>query len=162
VPIAGKVNQYGEVIDFPEHIGNFPAIFSGAKPDEVFALVVTGQIPQASMRTNDFVVFDIKKKPQPGDICIGPFGERLFLIRVASKTYDKDMPSLLMAQDYPILEALSHPEYEQELHWYPLAYSEETEEYLLDVTDNERWPYRPLSPDWVAGTALRLIRALHL
>ena len=161
VPIAGRVNKYGEVIDFPEHFSNFPAIFSGAKPDEVFALVVMGQIPQANMRTNDFIVFDMKKKPQPGDICIGPIGERFFLIRVASKTYDKDTPSLLMAQDYPIPEALTNPEYGQELHWYPLALNEETEEYLVEATENEWWPYHPLPPDWVAGTALRLIRALH-
>jgi len=162
VPIAGRVNQYGEVIDFPEILGNFPAIFFGAKPDEVFALVVTGQIPQASMRTNDFIVFDMKKMPQPGDICIGPIGERLFLLKVVSKTFDKYTPSLLMSQDYPIPENLTNPEHGQELHWYPLAFNEETEELILDITENEQFPYRPLSPDLVAGTVLRLIRALRL
>jgi hypothetical protein len=161
VPIAGTVDQYGEVVFFEEKIGSFPAILPGAKPDSVGALVVTERIAQASMQPNDFIIFDIDKNAQPADIFIGPIGQRLFLLRVGSKTFDKDMTTSEMAQDYPIPETLSHPEYEQKLNWYPLAYSEKTDKYFVEINDNERWPLIPFSPDWVLGTAIRLTRSLR-
>jgi SOS-response transcriptional repressor LexA len=77
VPIAGKVDQYGEVYDFPKMMGHFATLLMGAKPGEVFALVVTEEIPQANMLARDFIFFDMDKKPQPRDICIAPIGERL-------------------------------------------------------------------------------------
>jgi hypothetical protein len=117
-------------------------------------------IPQASILTNDFIIFDMEKKPQPGDICIAPIGERLFLVRVSSKTFDKDTPSLVMAMDYPIPEALTNEKLEQKLHWYPLAHDEETEDYFLQIAEEQNAPIGPLPPDWVVGTALRLTRPL--
>ena len=131
--IVGTIDQYGEVIDFPEYTGYFPAILPGASPDTVSALVVTKRITEARMQVNDLLIFDLDKKPQPGDIFIGPIGQRLFLLRVYSKTLDKYRLTFEVALDYPIPEALSYPEEEQRLHWYPLAYGEETEEYILDV-----------------------------
>ena len=115
VPLAGKINQLGEVYDFPEMLGEIPAVFAGAKPDDVFALVLTEDIPQVEMEVNDFIFFDKGKKPQPGDICIGIFGERYLLFRITYKTFDKEMVSYEASHDYPFPEVLSDPEREQRL-----------------------------------------------
>jgi SOS-response transcriptional repressor LexA len=160
IAIAGKVDKNGEVHDFPVELGHFPTTLVGSKPGEVFALVATEDIPQASMLAQDFIIFDMGKQPQPGDICIAPIGERLFLIRVASKTFDKDTPSLVIAQEYPIPEELTDPEIKQDLNWYPLAHDEDTDAYFLKIAEEQEMPIGSISPDWVVATALRLIRAL--
>ena len=56
------------------------------------------------------------RNPKPGDICIAPIGERLFLIQVGSKTFDRDILSPVMAQQYPIPETLSDEERGQKLN----------------------------------------------
>jgi SOS-response transcriptional repressor LexA len=160
IAIAGKIDRYGEVHDFPKELGHFATVLIGSKPDEVFSLVVTEDIPQSNMLENDFIIFDLGKKPQPGDICIAPMGKRLFLIRVTSKTYDKETQSLLLAQEYPIPEKLTKPELEQYLYWQPLAYDDENRDYFLKVAEEQRWPSVPIPPGFVAATALRLVRAL--
>ena len=160
IAIAGKVDRYGEVHDFPEELGHFATLLIGSKPDQVFALVLWESIPQASMLSPDFIIFDMGKKPQPGDICIAPIGSRLFLVRVASKTFDKNTPSPMMAQDYPIPDKLTDPELGQELNWYPLAYDKDNHDYFIKVADSEHWPIKALSPDLVVATGVRLVRAL--
>ncbi len=160
VGIAGKIDQYGEVFDFPQELGHFISVFVGSKPDEVFSLVVLQDIPQADMLAQDLIIFDMSKKPKPGDICIAPIGKRLFLIQVYSKTFDKDTPARVMAQDYPIPEELTNPELGQELLWYPLAHDEDNDDYFTKVVDEQRWPVGPLPPSFVVATALRLIRFL--
>ena len=127
ISIIGKIDHLGEIHEFPEKLGHFATVLPGSKPDEVFALVLMEDLPQASMLAQDFILFDMAKNPQPGDICISPIGERLFLIQVASKTFDDRTPSLEMAQQYPIPEKLTNSDLGQELHWYPLAYDEDTQ-----------------------------------
>jgi SOS-response transcriptional repressor LexA len=159
IALAGKIDGYGELYDFPKEIGHFASVLIGSKPDEVFALVVMEDIPQASMLATDFIIFDMGKKPQPGDICIAPIGERLFLVQVKSSSFE-DTPSLVAAQPYPIPENLSRPDPDLVLHWYPLAYTEENHDYFIEISEDQRWPIGPLKPDLVMATALRLIRAL--
>ena len=159
IALAGKIDSFGELYDFPEELGHFASVLIGSKPDELFALVVTEDIPQASMLARDFIIFDIGKKPQPGDICIAPIGERLFLVKVTSSSFE-DTPSLLVAQYYQIPEKLAKPDPDLVLNWYPLAYSEDNQEYFLQVAEEQRWPIKPLQPGFVAATALRLVRAL--
>jgi hypothetical protein len=159
IALAGKIDGYGELLDFPEELGHFASVLIGSKPDELFALVVMEDIPQASMLASDFIIFDMGKKPQPGDICIAPIGDRLFLIRVASSSFE-DTPALEVAQDYPIPEKLARPDPDLVLNWYPLAHSEATHDYFIQVTEEQRWPIMPLNPKLVVATAIRLIRAL--
>jgi len=159
IALAGKVDRFGELFDFPEELGHFPTLLIGAKPDEVFALVLDEDIPQASMLAPDFIIFDMGKKPQPNDICIAPIGSRLFLVRIASSSFE-DTPSLLVAQDYPIPEKLTQNDTDLLLNWYPLAYDQENYDYFIRVAEEERWPIKPFSPDFVVATALRLVRAL--
>jgi hypothetical protein len=154
------VDKYGELFDFPEEIGHFPTLLLGAEPGEVFALVVMEDIPQASLLSQDLIIFDQGKRPQPGDICIAPIGQPLFLIRIGSKTFDKEIDSLEMAQQYPIPEDLSNPELEQRLHWYPLAYNDETKDYFFKIAEEQRWPYVSIPQEFIVATALRLTRIL--
>jgi SOS-response transcriptional repressor LexA len=113
VALAGKIDPYGEVYDFPQELGHFASVLIGSKPDEIFALVAIDGILQASILPNDFIIFDVGKKPQPGDICIAAFGKRLFLIRVNSKTFDQETWSLETAQQYPIPENLTKSDLKQ-------------------------------------------------
>lgn len=160
ITISGKVNQYGEVYEFPHKLGHFSTVFIGSKPDEVFALYLTADIPQISMCSQDLIIFDIGKKPQPGDICLAPIGSRIFLIQIGSKTFDERTTSLLVAQQYPVPNDLINPDIQQDLNWYPLAYNEESHQYFISVAEEENWPIKPISSDLVIATALRLIRQL--
>ncbi len=160
IPIAGRVDKYGELFDFPEEIGHFPTLLLGAEPGDVYAIVMMEDIPQASLLSQDLVIFDQGKKPQPGDICIAPIGQRLFLIQIGSKTFDKEIDSLEMAQQYPIPESLTKPELEQRLNWYPLAYDEQNHEYFANIADEQHWPYAAIPQEFIAATALRLTRIL--
>ena len=160
IPIAGRIDEYGELIDFPEEIGHFPTLLVGSKPGEVFALVVMEDIPQASLLAQDLIIFDQGKKPQPGDICIAPIGQSLFLIQIGSKTFDKEIDSLEMSLQYPIPENLTNPELEQRLNWYPLAYDDETHDYLIKIVEEQKWPLVAIPQGFILATALRLTRIL--
>lgn len=160
IPIAGRIDEYGELIDFPEEIGHFPTLLVGSKPGEVFALVVMEDIPQASLLAQDLIIFDQGKKPQPGNICIAPLGQRLFLIQIGSKTFDKEIDSLDMSLQYPIPENLTNPELEQRSHWYPLAYDDETHDYFIKIAEEQKWPLVAIPQGFILATALRLTRIL--
>ena len=86
------IDRLGEVSEFPKKLGHFPVLLAGSNEFEVFALQVTAEIPQAEIQTGDYLIFDYGKKPQPGDICIFPFGMngKWLLCGIASKTYDND------------------------------------------------------------------------
>ncbi len=160
VVIAGKINQFGEIQEFPSKHGHFATVLQGIKPDAVFVLVAIEAISPANILPQDLIIFDMEKAPQPGDICILPIGERLFLARIGSKTFDKDMHSLEIATQYPIPDSLTDPESEKLLHWYPLAYTEASADYFFQVAEGQNAAIGPLSPELVVATALRLVRQL--
>ena len=160
VPLIGKVSELGEVYDFPKPLGEFPAVLAGVSLKEVFALVLTDDIPQAHMETNDFIIFDAGKKPQPGDICVCLLRKRYFLTRITRKTFDDRFLSYEGSQDYPFPDEMSDPARNQRFHYEPLAYTEENEEAFLKILDDEEISYFPLPDFFVTATALRLIRTL--
>ena len=160
VAIAGSVDRYGEVFDFPEKIGHFATVLVGADPLNVFALHLRADIPQASMLNQDLLILDTSKKPQPGDICIAAIGNRLFLVRIASLTYDENTPSLVVAQQYPIPDNLTTSSIRQDLNWYPISFDEQNRDYLMKIAEEEKWGLKAISPDLVLATALRLVRTL--
>jgi hypothetical protein len=49
ITVAGKIDRYGEVFDFPQKLGYFSSVLIGSKPEDLFALVVLEDIPQSSM-----------------------------------------------------------------------------------------------------------------
>jgi len=160
VPIAGRFDALGELSDFPRELGHFASVFPGIKPEEVFALAVAEDIPQVSILAGDLVIFDLHKKPQPGDICIGPIGKRLFLLQIASKTMDREIHSFETAMPYPIPGDLTKPDLGQLLNWYPLAYDDATHDWFTTLAEDQNWPIAPIKPDLILATALRLSRAL--
>jgi len=160
VPLAGKINHLGEVYDFPEPLGEIPAVFAGTEPGKVFALVLMEDIPQVNLEVNDFIFFDMGKKPQPGDICLGILGERHLLFRITYKTFDKEMVSYEASHDYPFPEELSDPEREQRLHYEPMAHTDELEPVFMKMLEDDGWGYFPVTQDFIVATALRLSRAL--
>lgn len=162
VMIAGKVDKHGEVLEFPEHHGHFASVLQGANPENIFALYVTEAITQANMMVGDLLIFDHDKWPQPGDICIILFGDRLFLVQMYSKTFDKDTPSFEMSNQYPIPERWVNKALGQKLNWAPLAYDDGTADYFFDVAEKEDVPIAPIPPDLVLATALRLSRLLTM
>ena len=160
INITGWVDSYGELLDFPSEIGHFATTLIGAKPENLFALVAMENLPEANILINDFIIFDMDKEPQPGDIIIGPIGSRLFLTQIDSRTFDERTPALVMKQDYPIPEALLPTDRQHHFHWHTLAYTEETDNYFMNIADEERFQIKPIPREFIPATALRLIRAL--
>ncbi|NOH04972.1 MAG: hypothetical protein HND47_24860 [Chloroflexi bacterium] len=163
VVIAGKVNRFGELLEFPEKHGHFASVLQGADPENVFALVVSENIPESSILVGDILICDRNKRPQPGDIAIFPFGKsgkRFLLSRIHSLTSDKDLDNLEASNLYPVPKRLLDTSQGQRFNWTPLAFGSETEEYFLREAEKEGMPLRALPPEFVLGTALRLTRHL--
>lgn len=160
IAIVGKFNKYGEVYEFPKLLGHFPSLLTGVKPQQLFSLIATENMPQAGILVGDLIIFDGDKKPQPNDICLFPMGEKWFLIRIASKTFDRDFESIELAMDYPIPEGIVKEDRGQRYNWHPLAYDESTKDYLLNIAREAKITLRALPVELVAATALRLSRQL--
>lgn len=163
VVIAGKVNRYGELLEFPEKHGHFSSVLQGAKPEDVFALVLTEAIPEASILAGDLLICDRGKRPQPGDVAILPFGRsggRFLLCRIYSLTADRGMENLEVSNPYPMPEKLLDPLLGQRLNWRPLAFGKETEEFFAQQAEKENVPLRAVPPELILGTVLRLTRHL--
>ena len=163
VIIAGKFNRYGELLDFPEKQGHFSSVIQGAKPEDVFALVASENIPESSIVAGDLLICDRGKRPQPGDIAVLPFGKsgkRFLLCRIHSLTSDRDLESLEVSNQYPIPEKLLDPLLGQRLNWSPLAYGKETEVFFMEQAEKENVPLRAIPPELILGTVLRLTRHL--
>lgn len=158
--IIGKIDRFGEIINFSEELGHFPIVLMGVDEYHVFALEVIQDISQANILSGDYLICDYGKRPQPGDICIAPFGERFFLISIRSKTLDRDTPHFEVSIDYPIPDDLIKDGVEQKLHWAPLAWDESTHDYFMGIVEEQNVPLGPIPPEYILGTALRLSRAL--
>ena len=160
VPITGKVNRYGEIYEFPKKHGHFASVLSGPKPDQVGALAITDDIPEASMKAGDLLIFDLDKKPQPGDISILPLETKL-LIQVQSITFDERNELFDLALDYPMPEAIRDEDLHKWVNWYPLAWHEDTtKSHFLELSENEGLPQRSIPIDMLLGVAIRLSRQL--
>lgn len=163
VVIAGRVNRYGELTDYPQKHGHFASVLQGADPENVFALVVSQSIPEASILHGDTLICDMSKRPQPGDIAILPFGRsgrRFFLCRIHSLTSDKDLDNLEVSNQYPIPENLLDTSPGQRFNWIPLAFGEDTEEYFNQEAEKEKMPLRAIPHEYIMATVLRLTRHL--
>jgi len=163
VVIAGKVNRYGELIEYPKKHGHFASVLAGANPDQVFALAAREDIPEASILTGDLLICDMGKRPQPGDIAIlsvSKRGSRFLLCQIYSQTSDKNLESFEASNQYPIPEDLLDTSLGQRFNWAPLAHSNKTEEYFVKKLEKEDWLDRALPPDLIMATVLRLTRHL--
>ena len=163
VPVVGTVDGFGLLNDFPKLVDHFPAVLPGTDPTNISALIVAQDIPEANINSQDILICDMGKRPQPGDIAILPLGrqaKKFFLARIHELTMDKNMPNPEVATDYPLPETMIEDELGRMLYWSPLAFSEETEEHFSSLLDNLKVPLGPISPDLIIGTVLKLIRNL--
>ena len=161
VQILGKLDQFGEVHDFPKSIGHFASVLDGSKPDSVFALVAYKAIPQEAIFIGDALIFDYDLKPRPGDLCLAQFGERILFIRVVSKTYDEVLRSDVVASDYPIPGNFINDDRLRLLNWYPVALTDETKSHFQGILEEAGLEPNQLHPDLVLATVLRLSRQYH-
>jgi SOS-response transcriptional repressor LexA len=165
VVIAGRVNRYGELINFPEKHGHFASVLLGVNPEDVFALALSEDIPDAHILVGDLLICDRGKRPQPGDIAILPFGRsgrRFFLCKIHSLTSDKDLDNFEVSNPYPIPENLLNTSLGQRFNWTPLAFGKDSENYFLQEAKQEKMPLRAMPPEFAMGTVLRLSRNLAL
>lgn len=158
--IAGKLNQYGEVTEFPQKHGHFASLLVGSKPEELFGIVAMEDIPQCGILTGDLIIFDYGRKPKPNEVALYSTGDRWWIIRVVNKTFDELIRSEVMAQDYPIPKEQSSTNRRQLLNWHPFAFDEITEDYFLGVAEEEKIRIGPIPPELIAATAVRLSRQL--
>jgi len=161
--VVGKIDEYGEIHDFPEDHGSLPVVLMGVDEYHVFALEAAEDIPQVNILAGDILLCDFDLKPQPGDIAIMPWGKhsgRWFLSHIISLTYDQDLESLEISNMYPIPENLLDWSRNQRLHWLPITFNESTEDYFMDETEKHRVPVKAIPPEFIMATVLRLTRNL--
>lgn len=159
VPIHGKLNRYGEIVE-TKYDGHFTSVFVGGDPDTIFALAVIENIPEENIVAGDLIIFDYDREPVQGDMCIVPFGERFFLLKVPSKTLDKRSQALVMAQHFPVPNSLKNEDFEQHFHWHPAAFSDETADYFEETLTKMGVPEKAIPPNIIFATAIRLSRPL--
>ena len=158
--LIGKINRYGEIIDFAEKFGHFPTTAVDSKQENVFALELWQHIPTAKMQSGDLIIFDQKRTPQPDTIGIIPWGKRWLLSRLFSPIIDENLPFYtLLVENLSEWEAWVK-EQNGYFFWWPLAYSEETDRYFANAAIESQIPWRPIPFDYIVATAIRLERPL--
>jgi len=159
IPITGIVDKYGEVLRFPQYHGHIPDILPEGVND-VFACVVYKHIPAAGMLGNDHIIFSTGGVAKPGDICIYPIGERIFLVRMYEFGPHKDMPFYELSIKW--LE--NKDQYVNDMFWWPLIDSEDEEasSFFAELVYEQDLRWYPIKPDGVIGKVVRLKRRLAI
>jgi SOS-response transcriptional repressor LexA len=160
IPIAGKVDRFGGLFEFPGNHGHFATMQIGGNVGEHFALMVEEDIPPASILAGDLLICDQGKKPQPGDVAIfamGPKAENFVLCSIYALSLDKDMTNLEVANPYPVPEELLDKDLEQKYHWAPVAFDGTPVEYIKNAAKNG-FPDLAIYNEYAVATVLRLIR----
>lgn len=163
IMIVGKIDRYGEVLDFPDMFGHLPIMLMGVDEFEVFAQEAIHDIPNEDILAGDHLICDYGIRPQPGDLSIIPFGlkaRRWFLCRMESLTLHRNTPWLEVSNPYPMPSDLINEEYGQKYNWVPIAYDENTKDYYFKVAEEESVPMGPIPPGLVMATVLRMSRTL--
>jgi SOS-response transcriptional repressor LexA len=157
IMVTGILDRYGEVLEFPKYHRHFPYVLPEGTGD-VFALDIYQHIPSAKILGRDIMIFINGIEAKPGDICIFPYGERNFLVRMYAMDFSEDTPFYQLAIGWENLK----DDYEGYLFWWPLTENEETTEYLAEVVYEQEVHWGPIPPDRIIGKALRLVRRLAI
>jgi len=80
-------------------------------------------------------------------------------IVVSTATFARQMP-WETRQEYAIPEAQIPTDREQRFFWEPVAYNDETHDYFIAILEKANWGFESIPREFIAGTALRLIRNL--
>ena len=159
IPITGIVGKYGEVLRFPQYHGHIPDVLPEGV-NGVFAFVVYKHNPSAGMLGNDHIIFSTGGVAKPGDICIYPFGDRFFLVRMYAFGQHKDMPFYELSAKW--LE--NKDQYINDMFWWPLIDSEDEEasSYFAELVYEQDLRWYPIKPDGVIGKVVRLKRRMAI
>jgi hypothetical protein len=159
IPITGIVGKYGEVLRFPQYHGHIPDILPEGV-NGVFAFVVYKHNPPAGMLGNDHIIFSTSGVAKPGDICIYPFGKRIFLVRMYEFGPHEDMPFYELSIKW--LEA--EEQYKNHMFWWPLIDNEDEEanNYFAEIVSEHNLLWYPIKPDGVIGKVVRLKRRMAI
>lgn len=68
------------------------------------------------------------------------------------------MPNLEVSNTYPIPNNLIDGKLGKKYNWVPLSHSDETEPYLIKITEEDNIPMGLIPPELVVGEVLRLTR----
>jgi SOS-response transcriptional repressor LexA len=142
IPIAGKVNRYGEVYDFPKKIGHFATLLLNSKPENLFALALSADIPQENLLPHDLIICEQGIQPQSGDMCIAPIGNRQFLIQLEEQVFGPET-----GEKYLYV-------------WQPIAHNDDTQDYFKELLTQQEWQNKYVPASIIIATALRLTRRL--
>jgi len=162
IDILGKVNRYGEVVDFPKKLGHFPTIIAGSIPTNVLALEVWQHLPGASIQAGDMLILGGYVKPKPGDIGIMAFGEGWLLVRLYDLQIDPDRPYAdLFEEPDADLKKLANG-FDGHLAWWPLGHNAETDDYFAKATLEHQIRWLPISPADISAILIRVERPLTI
>jgi hypothetical protein len=161
INIIGKVNRYGEIHDFPKKIGHFPVIIPGADPLSIFAVELRQHIIAADMQAGDLLIFVSNKRPVPGDIGIMRYGKSWLLVNLYPVEQNPTQPFYILTKESSpeALQAFAEAGY---LFWWPLAFHEATEAYFAKAAIQYQVPWRPVAPEDILATAIRLERPMTI
>ena len=114
------------------------------------------------MQAADIIIFDQARTPRPNRIGIISLGKRWFLVRLYALQIEPDLPFFpLLTDDVDEWKELIK-ELEGHLFWWPLAHSDETDDYFAKTAMELEVPWRPIPPDQVLAIAVQLDRPLTI
>jgi len=157
IVIAGNLDRYGELQEFPNQLGHFPFMLPNDTGD-VFGVDVDHHIPSEGILARDRLIFTNGGKAKPGDICIYPWGKRWFLIRVYDLVLDETMPFYKLALTWD--DSLN--KLENHLFWWPLVDVTAHGRYLAEIAEEQDVSWHPIQPDHIVGKLIRLVRRLAI
>ncbi|MBN1536909.1 MAG: helix-turn-helix domain-containing protein [Anaerolineales bacterium] len=85
IVIAGGIDRFGRLHEFPKKHGHFPLVLPGYDPDKLFALQAWQHIPQADILSNDLLIFYQELEPRIGGICIIPVDDDWLIVRLVKQ-----------------------------------------------------------------------------
>lgn len=137
ISILGTVDQFGIVHNFPKKTHHFVTPTLQSNPKDLFALYVSGHLPEFNIVPHDIMIFDQDKTPQVGDICFTLINNNRVLVQIMDEDQEKDRMS-----------------------WMTLDEDNANNPVLLEDQEIQDSYPQSLPRDFIIATALRITRHL--
>ena len=136
--IAGGIDRYGRLHEFPKKHGHFPLVLPGYNSDLLFALQAWQHIPQADILANDLLIFCDNKQPEIGEICIIPWEKDMLLVRL-----------IILGEDDKFL-------------CEPVCGDEKAKGFFTNLDDKQQIPLLAIDKKYILASAVALKRILAI
>lgn len=83
--VLGDVDQFGIVRNFPQKTTHSVTPTLKSNPKDLFALHVSGNLPEFKMVPHDIIILDQGKEPKIGDICLTLVNENRILVYITDE-----------------------------------------------------------------------------